>query len=93
MTKINKHKICVYKIGCCSRGSCVVAAAINQEAAVVSVVLYQALCPDSSLASLSAPAPRTWLSTLPDPPDNMHHGQRRRGDSVQSTEKTGELLP
>lgn len=66
--------------------------AINQEVEVVSVVLYQALCPDSSLASLSAPGPRTWLSALPDPPDNMHHRQKR-GASVQSREKRGELLP
>lgn len=72
-----------------------VEAAINQEVEVVSVVLYQALCPDSSLASLSAPAPRTWLSALPDPPDNMHHRQRRRGASVQSQVKKGGggLLP
>lgn len=32
-------------------------AAINQEELVSSVVLYQALCSDSSLASLSAAAP------------------------------------
>lgn len=58
-----------------------VAAAINQEVAAVSVVLYQALCPDSSLASLSAPAPRTWLSTLPDPPDNTDRkpSEKERG--------------
>lgn len=65
--------------GCCSCGSSLVAAAINQEVAVVSVVLYQALCPDSSLASLSAPAPRTWLSTVPDPPDNMCRKQTEKG--------------
>lgn len=75
---------------CCGRGSFVAETAINQEVEVVSVVLYQALCPDSSLASLSAPAPRTWLSALPDPPDNMHHRQKRRGASVQSREKRGD---
>lgn len=56
--------------GNCGHDS-LVPAAINQEATVVSVVLYQGLCPDSSLVSLSGPAPRTWLSTQPDPPDNM----------------------
>ena len=56
-------------------GSSVVAAAINQEVAIASVVLYQALRPDRSLASLSALAPRTWLSTVPDPPESMHREQ------------------
>lgn len=73
------------KWGCCGHGSSLVAAAINQQVAVVSVVLYQALCPDSSLAFLSAPAPRTWLSTLPDPPDNMHRKQTEKEGSFKAT--------
>lgn len=89
------------KWGCCGRGSFPAAAGINQEVAAVSVVLYQALCPDSSLASLSALAPRTWLSTLPDPPDNMHRKQtekdggsfkaRRRGGIVAITGNVSHL--
>lgn len=83
--KINKYNIrkCVWSGGCCGRSSSLVAASINQEAAVVSVVLYQALCPDSSLASLSAPAPRTWLSTLPDSSNNMHRKQDGEGGEIQ----------
>lgn len=59
---------------------------MNQEVAVVSVVLYQALRPDTSLAALSASAPRTWLSTLRDFLDNMHHIQRMAA-LVQSQQK------
>lgn len=78
-----KYK-CRWNGGCSGRGSSLVAAAINQEAAAASVVLYQALCPDSRLASLSAPAPRTWLSTLPDPPDNMRREQAEKERSFKA---------
>lgn len=66
------------------------AAAINPKVVVASVVLYRALCSDSILASLSSPAPRTWLSTLPDPPDYMHHRQEREeaGDKSQGQKGT-----
>lgn len=81
-------------MGCCGRGVSLLAAAINQEVAVVTVVLYQAMCPDSRLASLSAPAPRTWLSTLPDPPDNMHCEQTEKEGSFSSKPgEEGELSP
>lgn len=60
----------------------------------MSVILYQALCPDSSLASLSAPAPRTWLSTQPDPPDNMHRKHTEKEGSFSSKPgEEGELSP
>lgn len=61
------------------------ATAINPKVVVVSVVLYRARCSDSILASLSSAAPRTWLSTLPDPPDYMHHrhGREEADDKSQ----------
>ena len=83
----------LFKIGgCCGWGSSVVAAAINQEAAVVSVVLYQALCPDSSFASLSALAPCTWLHSASLSPE--HHKQTVKEGSLSSKPgEEGELSP
>lgn len=80
----------------CGWGSSVVAAAINQEVAIASVVLYRALRPDSGLASLSALAPRTWLSTLPDPAERNApaNGDRNGGElQFKGSRREGRIIP